>query len=93
LKPGTPLRAWAEAQLNQVSQQVRANSWKELTVAGHPALSVIADYVEGKEKKVAFWVFTFGATNAATFQFKIGANDFDSFRSRFEAILDSYKAN
>jgi len=93
LKPGTTLRAWVEAQLNQVSQQVRADSWKELTVAGHPALSVIADYVEGKEKKVAYQVFTFGATNAAAFQFKIGAGDFDSFRPQFEAILESYKAN
>jgi hypothetical protein len=92
------VRAWAELQLSKAAKeakelQVRPDSWKERTVSGHAAVSVIADFVEGKEKKVAYGVFTFGATNAAVFHMDILADQFEGFRPRFEIVIDSYKSN
>jgi hypothetical protein len=92
------VRAWAELQVAKAAKEakefhVRPDSWKERTVAGHAALSVIADFVEGKEKKIAYGVFTFGATNAAVFNMDIGTDEFEEFRPKFEAIVNGYKSN
>ena len=89
------LRRWAEAQMTRSARpmQIRPDSWKQRTVAGHPALSVMADYTEGKEKKIAYAIYTFGATNAAAFQLEVGADDFEGFRPKFEAMLEGYRAN
>ena len=70
---------------------IRPESWKDRTVAGHPALSVTGDFVEGKEKKVGYGVFTFGTTNAATFVLVARAKDFEASQPVFEAIVASYK--
>ena len=92
------LRAWAEKEIADGEDskllkdlQIRPDSWKERTVAGQPGLSVIADFVEGDEKKIGYEVFTFGNKNAATFTLLAGAKDFEAFQPKFEAIVDSYK--
>ena len=92
------LRAWAEKEITDGEGSkllkeltIRPDSWKDRTVAGRPALSVIGDFVEGKEKKVGYAVFTFGNTNAATFVLLADAKDFEAFQPKFEAIVDSYK--
>jgi hypothetical protein len=36
-------------------------------------------------------VFTFGESNAATFVLLCQAKDFEAFRPKFEALVDSYK--
>ena len=92
------LRAWAEKEITDgegaktlKELTIRPDSWKDRTVAGQPGLSVIGDFVEGKDKKIGYAVFTFGNTNAATFVLLAEAKDFDAFQSKFEAIVDSYK--
>ena len=92
------LRAWADKEIAEgegsktlKELQIRSDSWKNLTVTGKPALSVIGDYVEADEKKVGYAVFTFGNTNAATFVLLSKATDFEAFRPKFDAIVDSYK--
>jgi hypothetical protein len=92
------LRAWAEKEItdgegSKILKEltIRPDSWKDLTVAGKPGLSVIGDFVEGKDKKVGYAVFTFGNTNAATFVLLADAKDFEAFQPKFEAIVDSYK--
>ena len=92
------LRAWADKEIadgegSMVMKDltVRPESWKDRPVAGRPGLSFVGDYVEGKEKKVTYAVFTFGETNAATFVLLLQAKDFESFQPQFEAIVDSYK--
>jgi hypothetical protein len=92
------LRAWAEKEISDGEGSkllkeftIRPDSWKDRTVAGKPALSVIGDFVEGKEKKIGYAVFTFGNTNAATFVLLAGAKDFEAFQPKFEAIVDTYK--
>jgi tetratricopeptide (TPR) repeat protein len=92
------LRAWAEKEIAQgegreslKELQIRPDSWKDRTVAGKPGLSLIGDYVEADEKKIGYVVFTLGNTNAAMFGLLARAKDFEAFRPKFEAIVDSYK--
>ena len=70
---------------------IRPDSWKDRTVAGKPALSFIGDFVEGKDKKIGYAVFTFGNTNATTFVLLVDAKDFEAFQPKLDAIVDSYK--
>src|SRR5882724_11549687 len=62
-------RDWAQQLIADHSDEkdfkVRADSWKERAVAGHPGVSFIADYVEGKEKKIVYAVCAFDEANAA----------------------------
>jgi tetratricopeptide (TPR) repeat protein len=92
------LRAWADKEIADGEGSktlkeltIRPDSWKDRTVAGKPGLSVIGDFVEGKEKKIGYAVFTFGNANAATFVLLAPAKDFEAFQPKFEALIDSYK--
>jgi hypothetical protein len=92
------LRAWADKEIAEgegaktlKELQIRPDSWKDRTVAGKPGLSLIGDYVEADEKKIGYVVFTLGNTNAAMFGLLARAKDFEAFRPKFEAIVDSYK--
>jgi hypothetical protein len=92
------LRAWADKEIadgegSKVLKEltIRPESWKDRPVAGKPGLSFIGDFVDGKEKKVGYAVFTFGDTTAMTFVLLAQAKDFEGFLPKFEAIVDSYK--
>jgi tetratricopeptide (TPR) repeat protein len=91
-------RAWAEKEITDGEGSkllkdltIRTNSWKDCTVDGKPAVSVLGDFVEGKDKKVGYAVFALGNTNAACFALLVPASDFETFQSKFESIVDSYK--
>lgn len=89
-------RDWAESEAVDGSKvlkglKIRPESWQERNVAGHSGVSVIGDFVEGQEKKVAYAVFSFGNTTATEFRFVVGSKDFADFQPRFDAIVDSYK--
>ncbi|HXR07820.1 MAG TPA: tetratricopeptide repeat protein [Candidatus Acidoferrum sp.] len=71
--------------------QVRADSWQERIVAGQPAMSVIADCVDGDKPKIGYGVTTIVAGHAAAFQFLVPAADFEAFRPTLDAIVDSFK--
>jgi hypothetical protein len=91
------LRNWAESEAVDAAGmfkdfKIRAGSWTERTVGGQAAVSFIADYASGKDKNVAYGVFTFGAAKASVFQTMIAAKDFDAFKPRIDAVIDSYKA-
>jgi hypothetical protein len=91
------VRTWAEAEATDAAGtykdfKVRPDSWKERTVGGQPAVSFVADYASGKDKNVAYGVFTFASTKALIFETLIAAKDFEDFKPQFDAIVDSYKA-
>ena len=97
-KPKQSLREWAEKEVivGEVLKltkafKVRPDSWKERTVDGSPALGVIGDLEEGKEKKVVYAVFAPGETNTAVFACVAPAKSFDTCQPQFEALVDSYK--
>jgi hypothetical protein len=90
------LRTWAKQEVaksegRSKTLKIRPESWKVRPVADCPALSVVADFEEGKEKKVGYSVFTLGNSNTAVFSLYAPAKDFEAFQPKFEAIVDSYK--
>ncbi len=92
------LREWAEKEViegeavkTMKALKIRPESWKERTVAGVPALSVVGDFEEGKEKKVGYAVFTAGKTNSAVLTLIAPAKEFEACRPQFEALVDSYQ--
>ena len=92
------LRAWADKEIADGEGSktlkeltIRPDSWKDRTVAGKPGLSFVGDFVEGSEKKIGYAIFTFGDTYATTFVLLVPAKDFEAFRPKFDAIVDSYK--
>ena len=91
------LRDWAESEAAEAAEmykefKIRADSWKERTVGGQPAVSFIADYASGKDKNVAYGIFTFGAKKGSVFQTMIAAKDFDAFKPQIDVVIDSYIA-
>jgi tetratricopeptide (TPR) repeat protein len=93
----TSLRAWAESEAEVAGGmyadfKVRADSWKERTVGGQPAFSFIADYTAGKDKNIAYGVFTMTGNKGLIFESMVAAKDFETLRPEFDAIVDSYKS-
>lgn len=90
------LRTFANARLAEKAKavkglQARSDTWQNRTLAGRPALSVVSDYTEGKAKKVLYAVWSFGPTNGACFCAQVSAADFDGFRQKFDAVVNSYQ--
>jgi hypothetical protein len=71
--------------------QARPNSETNRTIAGQPAIGVIGDYTEGKTKKVAYGVWSFGTTNGVYFEMMTSAKDFDALKPKMDAIIDSFQ--
>jgi len=81
----------ADAAKTYKNFQVRADSWQERTVAGQPAMSVMADYMDGEKPQIGYGVTAIIGSHAAAFQFLIPAKDFEAFRPKLDAIVDSFK--
>ncbi len=97
-KPTQSLREWAEKDLIEgeavmimKALKIRPDSWKERTVAGRPALSLVGDFEDGKEKKVGYAVVTADETDAAVFTLLVPAKDFQAYQPKLDAIVDTYK--
>jgi hypothetical protein len=92
------LRACAETQLKDGYKtlqdlKVRPDSWKEETVAGQPALSLMADFVENHQNKAAYAVFTFAGTNAVEFLTYAPTADFERVLPKARAVIGTLKSN
>ena len=90
------VRAWADSQIADGAKvlkdvKVRPDTWKERTVAGQPGVSVLADFVEGKEKKTGYLVCVFVDQKAVQFLAYAGGEDLETVRPQIEAIIDSLK--
>jgi hypothetical protein len=71
--------------------KVRSDSWKDLTLAGCPAVSVVSDYISGKDTNVAYHVWSFDPTNSMRFDTYVHASDFEAFQPKIDAVINSYK--
>jgi hypothetical protein len=71
--------------------KARPDSWQNLTLAGAPAVSVVSDYISGKDTNVAYHVWSLDATNAVHFDVYAHASDFDAFRPKIDAVINSFK--
>lgn len=91
------VRAWAEKELVDSQKgyknfRVRADSWQKRTVAGHPAVSCVADFELNDRKRAKYHVFVLGKSTATRFVAQTDADRLDGFRKKFDKIIDSYKA-
>ncbi|HEV7925207.1 MAG TPA: tetratricopeptide repeat protein [Verrucomicrobiae bacterium] len=72
--------------------KTRGDSWRDLTLAGFPAVSVVSDYVSGKEAMVSYHVLSFDSTNSVRFDVFARAADFEAFQPKIDEVISSYKA-
>ena len=87
------VRVWADKLLQEHGAskeiKVRADSWQERNVAGEEGVSVIADFRDGKEDKIAYLVCSLGKRRATSFVLLTKAQDFEAMRGKWDAIVDS----
>jgi hypothetical protein len=81
----------ADAAKKYKNYQARADAWQERTVAGLPAESLVADYLDGDKPQVGYGVTIMTRDHAAAFQFLMPAADFEAMRPKLDAIVDSFK--
>jgi len=90
-------RGWAEKLIADHSDdkdfKVRSDSWKDREVGGRPGVSFIADYVEGKDKKICYAVCVMDGPKAVYVDLTTTTEQFDALKASFEGIVDSYKAD
>jgi hypothetical protein len=88
------VRALAERNLADAAKtfkdfQVRSNTWQERTVAGQPAVSVVADYKESGKPRIAYPITGMANGRAVEFQFMLPAGDFEALRPKLDSIAAS----
>jgi tetratricopeptide (TPR) repeat protein len=91
------VRAFAEqavaTRVKEISNyKIRPDSWREFTVGGLPAVSVIGDYMLVQQKKSDYSVQVFGKTTRA--QMRVSACDpdkLDKLRVEFDKIVQTLK--
>jgi hypothetical protein len=88
------LKDYADLQMTNASkmyENFQTRAWNDRTLAGQPAVSAIADFTQGKTKKTAYGVWSFGPTNAVYFEMLTATKDFDAIKPKMDAIIDSYQ--
>lgn len=91
------LRAFADHQIamgKKFVQQinVRTDTWRETTVDGQPALTVIADQVQGPVKAVVYIAFSLIDGNAVDISATVAPEDAESYQPRFDELVASFHA-
>lgn len=90
------LHAWAEHEITEGSPMMRdvyarKDSWRTQMLAGAPGQSVLADFIEGTEKKMLYQVVAFVGPEVIEFTSHIPAADEDSMLPKMEEIVKSVK--
>ncbi len=85
-------RAWAESELaGRKDVTVRADSWKNLNVAGRLAVSCLADYKDGDKPRVQSLVYALGPKTSEFFVISSAPEKFDALKAAFETVITSYR--
>lgn len=90
-------RAWAEAEVKDnyskvlKDLKVRADSWKDETVAGQPAVSFLADYTEGGKPRTGRAIFFTGPQVSGQFMLAAPPEKFDTLKTAFDGVVASFK--
>jgi len=91
----TSPRAFAEHKIAQGSRRMksfalRADSWREFTVAGQPAVSFVADIEQGAQPEVMCGVHAVVDGRAVEFWCVTAPGEFEGFRPQFDALVASF---
>lgn len=90
------VRAFAEHRIDQAKKHQknfaeRADSWTETTVDGQPALSVVADYMQGEKPQTVRAVYAFVSGYAVDTWYVTAPEDLEAFRPKFDTVVASYR--
>lgn len=87
-------RAWAESNLREnKAGKVRPESWKNITVAGRPAVSCLVDFEEAGKRQVQHLVHAIGARYSEFFVISGPPEKFDALKTAFDGIIASYRTS
>jgi hypothetical protein len=86
-------RAWAQEYVAKYKYKVRADSWRDITIDGRPAVSCVADYTEGGKAHVQFLAYALGKKYSELFVITSAPDKFDSLKTQFDSIMASYRTN
>jgi len=67
----------------------RADSVRQTTIGGKPALSAVADYMQTGQQMVEYITWIDGEKSRAVFSVRLPASELPGFQSRFDAIIQS----
>lgn len=97
-KVRTSPRSFAEYKIEQgkkftASFKIRPDSWRDIIIAGQPAVTFTADFEQGQKTYVLCGAYAFIGDNAIDLTYWTPPEDFDAFRPSFTAVIDSFRAN
>ena len=90
-------RAWAETDFREnhaksrENFKVRADSWKNRSIAGRPGVSCLADFTESGKAKTALTLYVLGPKTCENFVLMCPADKLDALTPAFESIVASYR--
>ncbi len=67
----------------------RADSVRQTTIGGKPALSAVANYVQAGRQMVEYITWIDGEKSRAVFSVRLPTSELPGFQSRFDAIVQS----
>ncbi len=79
-------------QLQFPKQDLRPDTWQTRQVGGHPALSWVADSINmfGNVPMVLYTTWVRSDSSKAVFSAQVPPADFESFRQRFDQVVDTF---
>jgi Tetratricopeptide repeat/Protein of unknown function (DUF3108) len=91
-------QAWTESFVNDIKKvypdfHVVDPGMTETKVSGQPATEIIAEFTDNGTKMRSLGVAVIGENSAATLRFTAKADEFDSLRKDFDAIVESFQLN
>ncbi len=94
--PESEVRAACETKVKERLKElegykVRPESWRPRTLGGAPAVSYVADYVEGKRPMVEYLTAVQTGSLRAILVMRAPPEQFDGLRETFERIMESLK--
>lgn len=93
---GDSLQAWADHELLEGAIEMkdvypRKDTWREFNLPGAHALSVVCDFNEARQAKVAYQLVAYAGTNAFLFTSHVPAEDFKAIEPKLQQIVNSLK--
>ncbi|MDX1951910.1 MAG: tetratricopeptide repeat protein [Verrucomicrobiota bacterium] len=89
------VRAWAEQSLkNEASEHfknfaVRADSWQERTISGHPAVTSLAEGLMGEKEQLIYTTYMLTPTQKLSMLTIVPADKFEAYRPEIDKLIES----
>jgi hypothetical protein len=90
-------RVWAEARVAKLAKEmkdlkVRPESWKIISISGRPAVSFVADYIDGKNPALLLGAYALGRAHSEEFVMALKSDQLAGARPAFDSIVSNYRS-